>query len=52
MANGAELNKTKKVLKKFNEDLILLKKKQREVIDKNIKAVEKRKMDDIRKKII
>ena len=49
MSNNA--NDTKKILRQFTEDLSFLKKKQKEVIEKNIKIVEKRKMEDIRKKI-
>ena len=45
------LTNTKKILHQFMEDLSLLKKKQKEIIEKNIKIVEKRKMEDIRKKI-
>jgi hypothetical protein len=44
-------NDTKKILRQFTENLSLLKNKQKEVIEKNIKIVEKRKMEDIRKKI-
>ncbi|HRY36893.1 MAG TPA: hypothetical protein P5230_03400 [Candidatus Magasanikbacteria bacterium] len=42
---------TKKILRQFAKDLSLLKSKQKETIERNIKKIEKRKIDDIRKKL-
>ncbi len=51
MPSETDKQKIKKIIQKFDAEIVLLKKKQKEVIKKNVKIVEKRKIDQIRKKI-
>lgn len=52
MSSENDKQKIKKIVQKFDAEIVLLKKKQKEVIEKNVKIVEKRKMDQVRKKIL